>query len=179
MKKNSLRFSWIVISALILMSCGSSDMIRPSQKIGQMWVNRYGHTNSEFIWDHCEDAMPDEPGSAAVECDIPWVDELFIGYGIRGLNTGQRDAIWDATTWELYIDDHPVDLPAFNIADFDGQDAGITYYYRLWRIRLRRIPEGVHTLRYIMHVDQELENVPDPRPVGTYELVVNFNFPKK
>lgn len=109
------------------------------------------------------------------ECTVPWVDELFIGYGIRGVDKNQRDA----RTWELYIDGLAVDLPAFNVVDFDVEQEGGTYQFRLWRIRLRKIPEGLHTLHYVMHVNQEVEGDPAAQSVGTYELVVNFKFEAK
>ena len=179
MKSNILRTIWITISAIALISCGPSDMIKPSQKIGPMWVNRYGHTNSEFIWDHCDGSLTETPGTQTTECTISWVDELFIGYGVRGIDKSQRDALWEARTWELYIDDHAVYLPAFNIVDYDAEEDGNTYQYRLWRIRLRKIPEGLHTLRYVMHVNQEVEVDPFSQSVGTYELVVNFTFEGK
>lgn len=181
MKNVIFRTIWLLLSVLFLVSCRSYDPdspIRPSQKIGPMWVNRYGHTNSEFIWNHCADSMTETPGIQETECTVPWVDELFIGYGIRGLDKDQREALWAARTWELYIDDHPVDLPAFNIADFDAEQEGKTYYYRLWRIRLRKIPDGLHTLRYVMNVNQKIEGDLDLKPVGTYELVVKFTFNK-
>ena len=63
--------------------------------------------------------------------------------------------------WEHHIDGHEVNLPAFNIADFDAEAEGQVYQYRLWRIRLGSIPEGEHTLRYVMHVNQEVEGDPD------------------
>jgi hypothetical protein len=154
-------------------------MIWPSDRIGPMWVNRYGHTNAEFIWDHCDDAMTETPGIQTTECTIPWVDELFIGYGIRAVDASQRDALWAARTWELYIDGHAVDLPAFNVADFDAEQEGRTSQFRLWRIRLRKIPEGLHSLHYVMHVNQEVDGDPASQSVGTYELVVNFTFEKQ
>jgi len=168
-----------LLSVLILVACGSSEGIRPSQKIGPMWVNRYGHTNAELIWDHCQITMPETPGTQTIECTVPWVDELFIGYGIRGLDKEQRNALWDARTWELYIDGHAVDLPAFNIADFYQFQEGTRYEFRLWRIRLREIPEGEHTLHYVMQVNHEVDGDPESQSVGTYELVVNFTFEKK
>lgn len=179
MKSSILRITHLLLSVLVLTACGPSDKIWPSDKIGPMWVNRYGHTNSEFVWDHCDDTMTGTPGIQTTECTVPWVDELFIGYGIRGLDKTQRDALWDARTWELYIDGHEVDLPAFNVADFDGGQNGTTYEYRLWRIRLRNIPEGEHTLHYVMHVNQEVEGDPNAQSIGTYELVVNFTFEKR
>ncbi len=81
----------------MLVSCGRSEMIQPSQKIGPMWVNRYGHTNAELIWNHCDASMP----------------------------------------------------------------------------------EGQHILRYMMHVNQEVEGDPEAQTVGTYEMVVKFTFEKK
>lgn len=179
MKSSILRTIFILLPVIALTSCGSSEMIRPSQKIGPMWVNRYGHTNAEFIWSHCDDRLTETPGIQTTECTVPWVDELFIGYGIRGVDTSQRDALWKARMWELSIDGHPIDLPAFNIVDFDSEQAEHTYQYRLWRIRLRKIPEGQHTLHYVMHVNQEIEGDPASQAVGTYELVVNFTFEKE
>jgi hypothetical protein len=179
MKNLVFRISCILVSAILLISCGPSDKIWPSDKIGPMWVNRYGHTNAELIWEHCNDSMTETPGVQTTECTVPWVDEMFIGYGIRGTNKSQRDALWDARTWELYVDGHAVDLPAFNVADFDVEADGITYEYRLWRIRLRKIPAGEHKLHYVMHVNEEVEGDPEAKPLGTYELVVNFTFEAK
>jgi len=179
MKNTVLRITCILLSTILLISCGPSDMIWPSDRIGSMWVNRYGHTNTEFLWDHCDDRMTETPGIQTTECTVPWVDELFIGYGIRALDKSQRDALWKARTWELYIDGQAVDLPAFNVADFDAEQDGKTIRFRLWRIRLRNIPEGLHTLRYVMHVNQEVEGDPASQSVGIYELLVNFTFEAK
>ena len=123
--------------------------------------------------------MTASPGVQRTDCTVPWVDELFIGYGIHGVDQAQRDALWNARTWELYIDGYTVDLPAFNIADFDSELDGTQYEYRVWRIRLRKIPAGEHTLHYVMHVNQTIENDPESQSPGTYELVVNFTFEAK
>ena len=144
-----------------------------------MRVNRYGHSNSQPIWEYCDDSMTETPGIQTTDCTVSWVDELFIGYGVRGKDKTQRDALWEARTWELYIDGHAVDLPAFNIADFASEVGGTKYEYRLWRIRLRKIPAGQHTLRYVMHVNREIENDPEAQAPGTYELIVNFTFEEK
>lgn len=178
MERNIFRKAWTCLFALFLISCAHSDMIRPSQKIGPMWVNRYGHTTAENIWDHCDWTMTETPGVKTTDCTVPWVDELFIGHGIYGVDKTQRDALWNATTWELFIDDHAIDLPAFNIADFEATQDGTTYQYRVWRIRLREIPEGLHTLRYVMHVKQQVDGVFDAQSIGAYELIVNFTFGK-
>lgn len=65
------------------------------------------------------------------ECTIPWVDELSIGYGIRAVDTSRRDVLWQGRTWELYIDGHAVDLPAFNVAGFDTEQQEKTYQFWL------------------------------------------------
>jgi hypothetical protein len=177
--KSLSRFVAILLTAIVLVSCGPSDKIWPSDKIGPMRVNRYGHSNSQPIWDYCSDRMTASPGVQRTDCTVPWVDELFIGYGIHGVDQAQRDALWNARTWELYIDGYTVDLPAFNIADFDSELDGTQYEYRVWRIRLRKIPSGEHTLHYVMHVNQTIENDPESQSPGTYELVVNFTFEAK
>jgi hypothetical protein len=122
--------------------------------------------------------MAETPGIQTIDCTVPWVSELFIGIGVRGKDKAQRDALWEARTWELSIDGYAVDLPAFNVADFDMELEGTKYESRVWRIRLRNIPEGKHTLHYVMHVNQQIENDPYSQIPGTYELVVNFTVEK-
>ena len=177
--KRLYQLTFILLAAILLASCGPSDMIWPSDRIGPMRVNRYGHSNSQPIWEYCDNQMTEEPGIRTVNCTVPWVDELFIGTGIRAQNEALRDALWEARTWELSIDGYAVDLPAFNIADFDSDLEGQTYEYRVWRIRLRKIPAGEHTLHYVMHVEQEIQNDPLSQSPGTYELIVKFNFEEK
>jgi len=165
-----------LFTVLLISACADSDMIRPSQKIGPMWVNRYGHSNAQFIWDFCDDSMTASPGIQVTDCIVPDMDELFIGYGVRGVDKNQRDALWEARTWELTIDGHPVDLPAFNILDFQWEQEETLYEYRIWRVRLRKIPEGQHTLHYVMRVLQEIASDPDAKSPGVYELIVNFTY---
>jgi len=152
--KNLFRSTIIMFCVILLAACGPDDMLWPSDKIGPMWVNRYGHSNSQLIWEYCDPTMTDTPGTKRTDCTVPWVDELF-------------------------IDGYAVDLPAFNIVDFDDEVNGIQNEYRLWRIRLRNIPEGQHTLRYVMQVNKEVEDDPELQSPGTYELIVNFTFENK
>src|SRR5574339_154820 len=140
MKRRIFRTAYALLFAILLAACGPADKIWPSDRIGPMWVNRYGHTNAEFIWDHCDGTWSEAPGTRMTECTVPEVDEMWIGHGPRGVDKAQRDALWEARTWELYIDGYEVDLPAFNIADFNAEAGGQLYEYRLWRIRLREIP---------------------------------------
>lgn len=177
--KTFTRLTFFILIALVLASCGPSDMIWPSDRIGPMWVNRYGHSNSQMIWEYCSYRTTESPGIQRTDCTVPWVDELFIGHGVRGQDETQRDALWAARSWELYIDGYAVDLPAFNIVDFASEFDGTLYQYRLWRIRLRKIPPGEHTLHYVMHVDREIEGDPESQSPGTYELIVNFTFEEK
>ena len=177
--KRLYRLTFILLVAILLASCGPADMIWPSDRIGPMRVNRYGHSNSQPIWEYCDNQMTHEPGTRTVNCTVPWTDELFIGTGIHAEDEAQRNALWEARTWELYIDGYAVDLPAFNIADFDSELEDQTYKYRVWRIRLRKIPPGEHALRYVMHVEQEVQNDPEAYIPGVYELIVNFTFEEK
>ncbi|MFZ5820660.1 MAG: hypothetical protein ACOYYJ_12245 [Chloroflexota bacterium] len=177
--KRLLQLTLLALSGLLLASCGDPDLLQPSQKIGPMWVNRYGHSNAQSIWEYCDDSLSAAPGVQVTDCAVPWVDELFIGYGVRGQDAAQRDALWEARTWELSIDGHAVDLPSFNIADFDQELDGVPYAWRVWRIRLRKIPAGLHTLRYVMQVGQPVEGDPDAKSPGLYELIVNFTFEEK
>jgi len=94
MKSNKIRMFWVLFFALVMVSCTHSDLIRPSNKIGPMWVNRYGHTNADWIGNYCDMSITETPGVQTVECTVKKVDELFIGPGICGVDEEQRDAIW-------------------------------------------------------------------------------------
>lgn len=177
--KTLTQISVLIVSMILLVSCGNPDLLRPSQKIGPMWVNRYGHSNAQSIWEYCDDSMTEAPGVQVTECIVPWVDELFISYGVRGLDKAQRDALWEARAWELSVDGYAIDLPAFNVADFSMEQEGEIYEYRVWRIRLRNIPTGLHTLHYVMRVNQQVEGDPVSQVPGIYELIVNFTFEEK
>jgi hypothetical protein len=171
MKSNKVQMTWVLCFAIVMASCTPSDLIRPGNKIGPMWVQRYGHTNADWIGNYCDMDITDTPGVQTVECTVPKVDELWIGSGSCGVDEEQRDVIFrQARTWEMYIDGYEVDLPAFNTADFKYEEL----YCLDWRIRLREIPPGEHTIRYVMNVNQEVEGEPDPLPLGTYELIINF-----
>jgi len=122
--------------------------------------------------------MTSEPAVQTTECKVPLVSELFIGLGVYGMDERQRDELWEARTWELDIDGYPVDLQAFNIADFDDGRKGTQYEARVWRIRLRNLTEGEHTLHYMMHVNRKVDGDPNAQSTGTYELVVKFTVEK-
>ena len=171
-------FSLILLIVFILAACSPSgasvDLIKPSDKIGKMRVNRYGHTDATLIWDYCPVHEFSEPGIQTVDCTVPMVSELFIGLGISATDKDQREALWEARTWELSIDDYPVDLPSFNIADFERDQGEKTTAHRIWRIRLRNLTPGEHSLHYVMHVNQAVPGDPAGQIPGTYELVVKF-----
>ena len=178
MKRQRIFSPFLLLVPFLLVSCSpssSSDrMIKPSDKIGKMRVNRYGHSNAAVIWDYCPVPTFDEPGTQTIECTVPMVNELFLGLGITAEDKPQREALWDARTWELTIDGYPIDLKSFNIADFREEAEGITTQHRVWRIRLRNLTVGEHSLHYVMHVNQAVPGDPTSQIPGTYELVVNF-----
>lgn len=72
------------------------------------------------------------PGEYTVECSMPVLPQLMVGYGANSPRTAKLlDAVWDATTSEVYVNGEPVDRSAFGALDADvpvtgmpGQDAG-------------------------------------------------------
>ena len=70
-----------------------------------MWAQRYGHTNAQPIWGFCDESMTAEPGVQTVVCSVPWVDDLWIGTGVRAENEALCDALWEActATWKGFL----------------------------------------------------------------------------
>lgn len=128
------------------------------------------------LLDYCKPAFSDQPGGATVECTMPLLPEFKIGQGWAAKDAALLDSGWEALTWEMYIDDHPIDLSAFDTFDVYGQtDEGMPMKYRLWDLKLVNPTPGKHTLRYVYHVNQDIDDGFSVTRPGIWEMVLNLN----
>jgi len=159
-------------------------MLKPGDTLDQMIVTREPpESNGPPLWAFCAPAFSNEPGHITIECSVPPLPELGIGHGWFAVDEATRDANWQAMTWELYLDDHAIDLDAFGPVDADLPRTGlpgrepneeVMTKLRAWDVLLSDLTTGAHTLRSVLHISQEIDNGFHANKPGTYELVVNF-----
>jgi hypothetical protein len=103
------------------------------------------------LFNHCDPAVT-RPGVYTRTCEVPATLNLFIGYGASAATAEALDAQWAKTTWELILDDRPVNLAPFGAIDLDagGNGAG---KQRLWNVVATHPPPGRHALRYVWTAD--------------------------
>jgi hypothetical protein len=131
----------------------TDKMIEPGDKIGEMAVTN-GQPGTPEIWNFCDPYLPN-PGTYTKECAVPAIPNLQIGQGNLADTLELQDAEWQAQTWELILDGHPVDLPTFGtLPDQNILEGGRAFTLRQWNVVLANPTPGEHTLHYIIHQSQ-------------------------
>lgn len=165
----------------VLYAQGAAPAAQPGDSIGEM-VLKTGGFEIVPIWAFCSPTFLN-PGVTTTECGVPALPELAVGHGWWAADEALRDASWEAMTWELYLDERQVDLNAFGSFDADlpqtgllGHDANeeVITKLRSWDVVLAKLTAGVHTLRSVLHLSQQVNDGFHVTEAGTYELVVNF-----
>ncbi len=138
--------------------------LKPGDQLAELTL-RAAQSEQEMdklLWDYCDPSISDQPGAQeAVECNAPRFERIFIGNGVgvgAGAGSEALDKAWAELIWELYIDDQPVNLPAFGTADVWGGG------FRLWNVILENPGLGQHKIRYAVRVAES----PDKRVEKTW-----------
>jgi len=122
--------SWLVstslfVLALILVACSASssaDMIEPGDKLGDFTITTGVDGNFTYGF-----AVPcSEPSQGNTYTCTPTVGEkINVSTGLRGTSgTGNLDSVWKNSSYQMFIDDQPVDLAAFGTIDYNHPTAG-------------------------------------------------------
>lgn len=181
--KRYTRFLWLILALGLIWpgSAWADSPVKPGDEIGPMVVTTGGFEIVP-IWAFCVPAFLN-PGVTTTECNVPALPELAIGHGWWAADETLRDASWEATTWELYLDDQQVDLDAFGTFDADLPQTGLPGHdvneevitkLRSWDVVLEKPTPGAHTLRSVLHLAQTVDDGFHVTEAGTYELVANF-----
>lgn len=183
MKTRLIGITMLVVAILALPAAlWAQEALQPGDSVGEMSL-RAGGSQGPPIWAFCAAGFPN-PGVTTTECTVPPLPEMPIGHGCYGVDEAGRDAMWNAQTWELYLDGQQVNLDAFGTYDADlplapgqiGYDPNeeVIAKLRSWDVVLVGPTAGAHTLRSVVHVSQDVDNGFHTMAAGTYELVVNF-----
>ena len=152
----------------------SQKGIRPGDKIGEMTVEQSTEVPYPNIWWFCEFERGGlEPSSLSTDCEVPLISSLDIGV-MWMAKESKFTSNWDAITWELYVDDYKLDLESFDWFEYEYIAKGEKNKSRDWIITLKNLSPGKHTFRYLLILDNAVDDGWNVYQPGTYETVVKF-----
>lgn len=150
--------------------------LKPGDKIGDMTLLISSHYPSEplwTIWSLCLIEDLTEPGTQTMDCkiaEIPWI-YFEIGWYAEATLLASN---WDAMAWEMYIDDHEIDLDSFGWFERESVMHGENTRERIWLVTLTNPSPGEHSMRYLWTSKTAIDDGFNLYQPGTYEHVLNF-----
>jgi hypothetical protein len=145
-------FVLLALTAFVGGCGGSMGPAEPGSKIGAMKLVRGTSSQAdEKFFDLCNPIIL-KSGQYRRSCHVPEVGRLFIGYGTFEPTRRNLERDWTQSRWDLWVDGHRVDLPAFGTSDralyafppAGGKDVIL----REWDVILANATPGRHELRY-------------------------------
>jgi hypothetical protein len=156
------------------------DMIKPGDKIGEMTLEREASMHYYRLLDYLgfnETIM--EPHSETVERTLPELSAVGVNIGWSAFKT-KIESNWEAMSWELYIDDHPIALDQFGWDDINYTDpTGTEATVRVWNIILKDLSPGRHTIYYLWSAEIPLDDGWNTYPPGKYEYIAYLTVTEK
>jgi hypothetical protein len=138
--------------ALIEDRSSGFPMLRPGDTIDEMVITT-GAAEASPLWAYC--SLPQENTQVTtMDCDIPPLTKVAIGY-VFGLNDEELQSLDRSTlAWELFLDDHPVDLAAFGtyefavpgLANHPSQVREVFRKMTVWDVVIENMKPGRYTL---------------------------------
>jgi len=158
MKRQITTSVLVMLIASVLISCAApatiltvsptapASSLQPGEAIGEMILAK-DETGEPDIFDHCSPfVVESDPQVIIRTCNVPQKPHIFIGYGEMASSIEELDSLWSTETWQLYLDDHAVDLPAFGHFDSEYDE----YKVRKWKVAIENLTRGEHKLRYVI-----------------------------
>lgn len=173
----------LILGALFATACGGQvsrvqsvrpaatyPMLKPGDRIDEMNITT-GADEAVPLWAFCLPTVESDH-RIMVNCSgISYYPRLAIGYTFGLMDLVPPSLDWSELTWELYLDEQPIDLGAFGTYDFVHPDLALSpvpirEVFRkvtVWDIVLVNPTPGVHILQGVAKVENE-----------TYTWVANF-----
>jgi len=173
-----------VLFAMLSVSCAKAapvvvdGMLNPGDKIGGMTVKEHSPlTFTPNLEKYCGQYLIDkiEAATSVVDCAVPSLSSLRFDIGWGTVNETTLNSNWSAMTWELKIDDHPINLDQFAKHDIRGTGR----VSRGWSIDLVDLSPGKHTIRLDWASETPINDGYNIFAPGMHEYIVNLTIPEK
>ena len=162
MKKTNLSLLFVVLF-LILAACrpagGSlgSEMLKPGDVIDGMRLTT-GTKDATPLWAFCPPAQ--HTGNDAVSyCHVPILPRLAIGHIVMPGGDIPNRLDWSKTSWELNIDDQPIDLSSFGKYEYvlpvmhkSSPTREVFIQNPVWDVVLTNLSPGEHTIQGLAQI---------------------------
>lgn len=147
-------FTFIVLFASVLSSCAqptpapTNKMIEPGDQIGDFLITTGKPGEVTYQWE-----LDSTKGASANETlvDVDWGTNVNVSMGVYDeTRSGKLDSTWAGFTYEMFIEDRPVNLPAFGTIDTDHPVVG---KMRAWNVVIVATKPGKITVHDIGNLD--------------------------
>jgi hypothetical protein len=92
------------------------------------------------------------PGTYRRRCSVPWVSQLYVGYG-EFAPPGEIDRVWRSLKWKAWLDGNRIDLESFGSSDRKlpayAPAGHRDVIVRTFDVTIFTPKPGRHTLRYV------------------------------
>lgn len=158
---NKTRLSKLLYVGLlfVLTACQSagqsqrSAMFQPGDTIDGMSLTT-GAKDAPPLWAFCSPAQY-AGNTTTSDCSVPIIPKLAIGHILMPGDDTLTRLDWSEISWELMIDDQPIDLKSFDTYDFvmpamshnPSPVREVFVKFTAWDVVLTNLKPGEHTLR--------------------------------
>ena len=166
---NRIRFSKLLYVGLlfVLTACQSagqsqrSAIFQPGDTIDGMSLTT-GAKDASPLWAFCSPAQY-VGNTTTSDCSVPLIPKLAIGHILMPGDDALSRLDWSEISWELAIDDQPIDLKSFGTYDFAlpaiSHDPSpvreVFMHFTAWDVVLTNLVPGQHTLRALARMGTE------------------------
>ena len=159
MNKRRLPQSLYFVMLFVLTACQAAGkplnaaMMRPGDTIDGMSLTT-GAKDAPPLWAFCSPAQY-AGKTATSECNVPIIPKLAIGHILMPGDDTLTRLDWSEISWELTIDDQPIDLKSFGTYDFvmpamshnPSPVREVFLKFTAWDVVLTNLNPGEHTLQ--------------------------------
>jgi len=156
---NKIRLSQLLYFGLLLVltACQSvgqrGEMFQPGDTIDGMSLTT-GAKDAPPLWAFCSPAQY-VGNTTTSDCNVPLIPRLAIGHILMPGDDTLTRLDWSEISWELTIDDQPIDLKSFGTHDFvlpamshnPSPVREVFMQFTAWDVVLTNLSPGEHTLQ--------------------------------
>lgn len=169
---NKIRLSQLLYFALLFMltACQAAGqplslaMSRPGDTIDGM-VLTTGAADAPPIWAFCSPGQH-SGNTTTSDCNVPVLPSLGIGHLFMVSDDTLSDLDWSELTWQLSLDDQPVDLEAFGTFEYvmpvmskgHSTVGEVFKKFTAWDVVLTNLTPGDHTIHGLAQMGTESYN---------------------
>lgn len=176
------KLAYLTFVVLLFITLAACAKIKPVDKVGDMTVEENTSASTLPLDEYCGHyyLFGNEPGTQTFDCEVPFISKTRIYFGWNGKDSTVLDTNLNAMTWELYIDEHQINLDDFEPSHRSGKDyAGNPVKALVWDLDLVNISPGKHTFRLLWKSEMPIDDGYNVHAPGRYENIVNFTVLEK